>query len=49
VIPVPSKASGMSLWQEQVFATMARNAGGAVEYFNIPHNRVIELGTLVEI
>ena len=49
VIPVPSKASGMSLWREQVFATMARNAGGAVEYFNIPHNRVIELGTLVEI
>lgn len=49
VIPVPSKASGMSLWQEQVFATMARNAGGAVEYYNIPHNRVIELGTLVEI
>jgi K+ transporter len=28
---------------------MARNAGSAVEYFNIPTNRVIELGTQVQI
>jgi len=28
---------------------MTRNAGSIVEYFNIPANRVIELGTQVEI
>jgi len=28
---------------------MTRNSGSAVDYFNIPTNRVIELGTQVEI
>ncbi len=40
---------GMALWRERLFATMARNAGSPVEYFNLPANRVIELGTQVEI
>ena len=40
---------GMALWRERMFATMTRNSGSAVEYFNIPTNRVIELGTQVEI
>ena len=49
VIPVEGMEGGMALWRERLFATMARNAGSAVEYFNIPTNRVIELGTQVEI
>jgi KUP system potassium uptake protein len=49
VIPVPSKSSGMSHWRERMFAAMARNAGSAVEYLNIPANRVVELGTQIEI
>ncbi len=49
VIPVPAKRSGMSHWREHMFCAMARNAGSAVEYFNIPANRVIELGTQIEI
>jgi len=49
VIPVAGLPGGMALWRERLFATMARNAGAAVEYFNIPSNRVIELGTQVEI
>jgi KUP system potassium uptake protein len=49
VIPVAGAESGMALWRERIFATMARNAGSAVEYFNIPTNRVIELGTQVQI
>ncbi|MGH8671615.1 MAG: potassium transporter Kup, partial [Burkholderiales bacterium] len=49
VIPVVGKSSGMALWRERMFAAMARNAGSAVEYFNIPTNRVIELGTQLEI
>ncbi len=48
VIPVGGRG-GMALWREKMFAAMARNAGSAVEYFNIPTNRVIELGTQVEI
>ena len=49
VIAVAGTESGMALWRERIFATMARNAGSAVEYFNIPTNRVIELGTQVQI
>ena len=48
VIPVAGKDSGMALWRERLFAAMSRNSGSAVEYFNIPTNRVIELGTQVE-
>jgi len=49
IIPIPSMVSGMAFWRERLFATMARNAGSVVEYFNIPANRVIELGTQIEI
>jgi KUP system potassium uptake protein len=49
VIPVVGVVGGMVLWRERLFATMARNSGSAVEYFNIPTNRVIELGTQVQI
>jgi len=49
VVPVAGLEGGMALWREKLFAAMARNAGSAVEYFNIPANRVIELGTQVEI
>jgi KUP system potassium uptake protein len=47
---IPSvRQHGMALWRERLFAAMARNAGSAVEYFNLPTNRVIELGTQIEI
>jgi len=47
---VPTRApGGMALWRERLFAAMARNAGNVSSYFNIPANRVIELGTRVEI
>jgi KUP system potassium uptake protein len=49
VIPSVRMTSGMALWRDRVFAAMARNAGSVVEYFNLPTNRVIELGTQVEI
>ena len=48
VVPVEG-GEGMALWRERMFAAMTRNAGSAVEYFNIPTNRVIELGTQIEI
>ncbi|MCC6212198.1 MAG: potassium transporter Kup [Burkholderiales bacterium] len=49
VVPVPTSASGMPYWREKLFAAMARNAGNAADYFKLPANRVIELGTKVEI
>lgn len=48
-IVVPTPGGGMTQWQERIFATMARNAGNAAEYFKLPANRVLELGTRIEI
>jgi KUP system potassium uptake protein len=48
IVPVDA-AGGMALWRERLFAAMARNAGNITDYFNIPTNRVVELGTRVEI
>jgi KUP system potassium uptake protein len=47
VISTPGQ--GMVPWREHLFATMSRNARDAADYFRIPTNRVIELGTQVEI
>ena len=40
---------GMAFWRDKLFAAMARNAGNVTDYFNIPTNRVIELGSRVQI
>ena len=48
VVPV-GQGEGMALWREKLFAMMSRNAGNAADYFKLPINRVIELGTKVEI
>jgi KUP system potassium uptake protein len=49
VIPAGRAGDLMASWRERLFVGMARNAGSAVEYFNIPDNRVIELGTRIQI
>ncbi|HEV7477103.1 MAG TPA: potassium transporter Kup [Burkholderiales bacterium] len=49
VVPTAAGPSAMALWRERMFAAMARNAANVTDYFNIPTNRVIELGTKVEI
>ncbi|MFN3389246.1 MAG: potassium transporter Kup [Allosphingosinicella sp.] len=40
---------GMALWREKLFAWMLRNAESAMEFFRLPPNRVVELGSQVEI
>lgn len=40
---------GMAPWRDRIFVAMARNAGSVTDFFNIPSNRVVELGTRVEI
>lgn len=49
IIPVATVSSGMAPWREGLFATMSRNASNAADYFNIPANRVIEIGTQIQI
>ncbi|MDE2082337.1 MAG: potassium transporter Kup [Burkholderiales bacterium] len=46
---VPTPGSGMLHWRERLFAAMSRNAGGIVEFFKLPDNAVVELGTRVQI
>jgi len=46
---IPRVGSDMALWREALFATMSRNARDAADYYRVPTNRVIELGTQVEI
>jgi KUP system potassium uptake protein len=46
---VPSKLLGMSLWRERLFAWMYQNGAKPSDFFHIPANRVVELGTKVEI
>ena len=48
IVPVHG-GPGMAFWRDRVFAAMARNAGNVTDYFNIPTNRVIELGSRVQI
>lgn len=48
-VVVPRLVPAMPLWRETFFVWMLRNAANATEFFGIPTNRVVELGTLVEI
>ncbi len=44
-----SPRSGMPLWQDRLFISLSKNAADATEFFQIPSDRVIELGTQVTI
>jgi KUP system potassium uptake protein len=46
---ISTPGGGMAPWREHLFVTMQRNARDAADYYRIPTNRVIELGTQVEI
>ena len=41
--------SGMAHWREALFAALSRNAGSAADYFRLPDNAVVELGTRVQL
>ena len=49
IVPAAGGISSMARWREHMFSAMARNAGNITDYFNIPTNCVVELGTRVEI
>ncbi|MDB5720535.1 MAG: Low affinity potassium transport system protein kup [Alphaproteobacteria bacterium] len=46
---IPSKQPGMAIWREHLFAWMVRNAESAMEFFKLPVNRVVALGSQMEI
>jgi KUP system potassium uptake protein len=46
---IASAKPGMALWREKLFAWMLRNAASAMEFFRLPTNRVVELGSQLEI
>ncbi|MBD9426723.1 potassium transporter Kup [Pseudomonas sp. PDM15] len=46
---IPTKRFGMAPWRERLFAFLQKNANSSMSYFQLPVNRVIELGTQVEI
>jgi KUP system potassium uptake protein len=46
---IATETPGMALWRERLFVSMAKNATKAIEFFNVPTNRVVELGTQVEL
>jgi len=48
-IVIPTIGSGMAPWREKLFASMHRNAVGAADFLSLPTNRVVELGSKVEI
>jgi KUP system potassium uptake protein len=46
---LPSAKPGMAIWREKLFAWMLRNAASPMEFFRLPTNRVVELGSQLEI
>jgi len=49
LVPIEARGMGMALWREKIFAAMSRNAASATTFFKIPANRVVELGTRIEL
>ncbi|MDF0729499.1 potassium transporter Kup [Pseudomonas entomophila] len=45
---IPTQRIGMAKWREHLFAFLLKNANSNLRYFKLPLNRVIELGTQVE-
>ena len=45
----PTFGGGMAMWREKLFASMHRNASAAADFLNLPTNRIVELGSKVEI
>lgn len=44
-----TEREGMAIWREKLFALMSRNAQPATRFFQLPRNRVVEIGSVVEL
>ena len=46
---IPTLGGGMAMWREKLFAGMHRNAAAAADPLNLPANRIVELGSKVDL
>ena len=46
---IATRAPGMAIWREKLFAWMMRNSSSASQFFCLPPNQVIELGAQIEL
>jgi KUP system potassium uptake protein len=46
---VPTGRGPMMAWRKRLFQLMARNGASVTDFFNIPPNRVVELGAQIEL
>ena len=46
---IASRRPGMALWREHLFAWLLKNSESAMAFFRLPINRVVELGSQIEI
>ena len=46
---IPSMSNKMSNWREKLFVTMQKNTSPVSDFYKIPSNRVVELGSQIEI
>jgi KUP system potassium uptake protein len=46
---IATRRPGMAIWREKLFAFLSRNAQPATSFFGIPPDRVMEVGTQIEL
>ena len=46
---ITGKGKGMAPWRKRLFRFLSRNARSATDFFSIPPNRVVEIGTQIEL
>jgi KUP system potassium uptake protein len=46
---VPSKRAGLAHWRKRLFSVMSQNARSAADFYQLPNNRVVELGAQIEL
>ncbi len=46
--PDPERPPGLALWRKRLFILMSRNAQSATTFFNLPPNRVVEMGAQIQ-
>jgi KUP system potassium uptake protein len=44
-----SNGKGMALWRERIFALLSRNAQTAAAFYHLPKERVVEVGSIIEL
>jgi KUP system potassium uptake protein len=47
IIIRPTRRQGMAYWRKRLFSALARNASSPAEYFRLPAERVVALGTQI--